>query len=136
MSVAIRTLLALLVMLPPGTFRTLDSVTRKKLCDHNTVASASTHQKSRSGQSIESKFPSHSPVAPYRARSWTDTTFLASSDADRVSESLVDVFFGTSMTLEPIEDRRGQWKSVESAPSLNAHLTARGLLLALGELLV
>lgn len=132
MTVAIRALLACLVLLPPGTFRTLDAITRKNVCwsDVNDVSSI---------VKVAHQFRHHSPYprpAPQRVRNWADVTFLASPEGHRINESVSDVLPGVVITLDLSADRLGQRKSLMTAPPLNAHSTARGLLLAMGELLV
>lgn len=136
MSVLLRIFLAVLVLLPPGTFRKLDALTRAK----EGVAPVASRPYGVRARNLSDSPRKSTPVQhrglPEPVRKWTDTTFLATSGTLPVAGSFTDALPSCMISLELGDWRRYQGQSLEPIPAMNAHCGARGLLLALGELLV
>lgn len=138
MSVLLRIFLAVLVLLPPGTFRKLDALTRAKDKDRIVPVASRPHgvRAKNLSDSPRKLIPVQQRGFPEPVRKWTDTTFLATAGPLPLAGSFVDSLPSCMISLELGDWRRYQGQSLEPIPAMNAHCGARGLLLALGELLV
>lgn len=136
MSVILRTFLAILVLLPPGTFRRLDVLTRMNPAQDLTASQQFAERAHKLSDLQRKSSPIRNRNLPERVRKWTDTTFLASSEVLRLNDGFIEALPCDLISPELNDSPRNCAQLAEPAPVLNAHAGARGLLLAMGTLLI
>lgn len=120
-------LLALLVALPPGSFRSLDHVMRDLWGIARPQAPAASGAKSPSD--VPRCRPSVPPVAPPQ-RSWDQLTFKSAAEGD-CDAARGDPLGAALWTTVLVADGGLHRAREGTAPPLNAHSTSRGALIAL-----
>ena len=125
-SALVRIGLAVLVVLPPGTYRSLDLLSRRALANERVELPSSIGAESSRGEIVPLQLPLVS-------RDWNQVTFTSE---DQMSRALAP---DEMCDLAPAADDRARCQAESSLalpePVLLGHKTARGAVLALHELL-
>jgi hypothetical protein len=132
MSAVIQIVVALTVMMPPGSFRSLQQLASREASASSVVGPfAADHNCSGIGLKIERQ--PHNSQAPLRARSWTKVTFTVEQHCDCSTSFRAGPIFWLSSAVEA----QPRPATVIDFPSrtLLTHLSPRDALLALHKLL-